>query len=62
MDKDALLKLVIEASGERDGKTTLTCARAHGLAKKHKVTLKASGEVCDANGVRIVECQMGCFK
>ncbi|MEW6182190.1 MAG: hypothetical protein AB1500_03300 [Bacillota bacterium] len=39
----------------------ITCAAAHALAKELDVPLKLVGAACDALGIKIKECQMGCF-
>jgi hypothetical protein len=40
----------------------MTCAAAHALAKESRVPLRRVGKALDALGIRIVECQLGCFK
>ncbi|MEW6172673.1 MAG: hypothetical protein AB1510_06335, partial [Bacillota bacterium] len=39
----------------------ITCAAAHALAKELDVPLRLVGAACDALGIKIKECQLGCF-
>lgn len=39
----------------------LTCAEAHQLAEAEGVTLVSIGKVAAAAGVKICDCQLGCF-
>jgi len=43
----------------KDGK--LPCAKAFRLADELGVPLKEIGEFCNAEGIRIKNCQLGCF-
>ncbi len=58
---EQLVRVVVEACDEQNGRKTLSCARALGLAKKHGVKPAEIGDVCNANGIKIVDCQLGCF-
>ncbi|MBI4297301.1 MAG: hypothetical protein HY676_02080 [Chloroflexi bacterium] len=40
----------------------LPCAAAFGIAKKLKIPLVVVGDAADDIGVRVVNCQLGCFK
>jgi hypothetical protein len=40
----------------------LPCASAHKIAREESVPLIAVGEIVDKLGVRITNCQVGCFK
>jgi len=42
-----------------DGK--LPCARAFQLSVELDLSLKAIGEFCNAEGIRVKNCQLGCF-
>ena len=55
-------KLVIAAATAHDGKKTLPCAKAFALAERHGISVKEIGEICDRHGVKIIHCQLGCFK
>ncbi|MBI4296145.1 MAG: hypothetical protein HY667_03395 [Chloroflexi bacterium] len=39
----------------------LSCAIAWEIAKKHRINRLSMGEAVDMLGVRIVDCQLGCF-
>ncbi|MGD0229724.1 MAG: hypothetical protein ABSC19_05100 [Syntrophorhabdales bacterium] len=54
--------LVLNAAVLREGKKTLACAQAHKLSQEHDISLKEIGEACNRYGIKIIECQLGCFK
>ena len=54
-------KLVLNATFLRDDKKTLTCAQAIKLSKEHDISLKEIGDICNLHGVKIRECELGCF-
>ena len=60
-DKD-LKRFVLEAVFEEDGRKKLRCSDAFRLAAEHGVRPEAVGRVCNQEGVRISDCQLGCFK
>ena len=51
--KNKLMELV------KNGK--LTCAEAHQLAESEGVSLVSIGKVAEGAGVKISDCQLGCF-
>ena len=53
---------VKQAATERDGRLTLRCGEAFTLAEKHGVPLAEIGRLCNENHIKIVGCQLGCFK
>ena len=55
-------KALTAATTERDGRKTLSCAAAFQIAESLDVKLTDIRAWCDANGVKIVHCQLGCFK
>jgi hypothetical protein len=55
-------KIVINASAPREGKKVLSCAQAVKLSKEHGISLKEIGEACNQHGIKIIECQLGCFE
>jgi len=59
---DEQKELVLAETTERDGKKVLACAAAFRLAAQHDLLLREIGAVCEQNGVKIVGCQLGCFK
>lgn len=44
-----------------DGKTTLRCEDAFALAAQFVVPVAAIGRLCNQRGIKIVQCQLGCF-
>ncbi|MEW6771247.1 MAG: hypothetical protein AB1330_07635 [Bacillota bacterium] len=52
---------VLEAVRRAAPEKRITCARAHQLAAELKVPLRQIGAACDALGIKIKECQLGCF-
>ncbi len=39
----------------------LTCERAHELSQELQVELAEIGAICNQLGIRISQCQLGCF-
>ena len=62
MDPMVVQKLVIESAVERNGRKTITCALAFEIHRQHGVALRDIGKICNENGIKICECQLGCFK
>jgi hypothetical protein len=62
MDQNALRKLVLEAALEREGRKTISCARAFRLHQQQNIPLAEIGRICDENDIRICACQLGCFR
>jgi len=62
MDQDAIRKLVLEATVEREGRKTISCACAFEIHRQHGVPLSDIGRICDDNDIRICACQLGCFR
>ncbi len=62
MDQNALQRLVLEFAIERDGRKTLSCARAFEIHRQHDVPLADIGRICNENNIKIRACQLGCFK
>jgi len=54
---EEVLKAVKETA--KDGK--LTCAEAHMLAERLGVSLLVIGETADQLGIKLKNCQLGCF-
>jgi len=57
-----IIKAVLAAANQVDGKNKLNCAQAFGLAGKFGVAIGEIGRICNENNVRISNCQLGCFK
>jgi hypothetical protein len=54
--------LVLNTSVLREDKKTLTCVQAVKLSQEHDISLKEIGETCNRHGIKIISCQLGCFK
>ncbi len=61
MTQDELAQNVLKHATRANGLKKLSCHRAHVLAEDLSVSLKAIGSVCEAEGIKIVNCQLGCF-
>jgi hypothetical protein len=61
MNAEELLKLIEETAIEIDDTKKLPCVEAFEIAKKHEVPLREIGELCNQNGIKIINCQLGCF-
>ena len=62
IQEKTLAEWVIEATVEKDGRKTLSCAEAFRLAEEKGIELLAIARVCNRRDVKIVRCQLGCFK
>lgn len=60
--QDEVRAAVKGAAVERDGRMTLRCADAFQVARQIGADLKAIGQTCNEEHIRIVQCQLGCFK
>ena len=62
MDADRT-DIVLQAATVRDdGERVLACAKAFELAQENGVGVAEIGRICNENGIKIVGCQLGCFK
>lgn len=61
MDETKIEAAVLAAAREEDGLRQLSCARAQVLAEDLGVTPRTVGAVCQRLGVRLTDCQLGCF-
>jgi hypothetical protein len=61
MTKDELTEQVLKHTKQDKDTQTLSCHRAHVLAEDLTVSLLEIGRVCDDQGIKIVNCQLGCF-
>ena len=59
---EALVAAVKAAASDGDGRTVLRCSDAFKLAEEHAVEVGVIGQICNEINVRIVQCQLGCFK
>ncbi|MFO7914995.1 MAG: hypothetical protein R6U43_04830 [Candidatus Krumholzibacteriales bacterium] len=62
MNTDKLEKDVIEKSFTEEGKKRLRCRDALEIAAGHQVAPHRIGGICNRKGIKIVACQLGCFK
>lgn len=61
-DKLEIVQAVLEAMEEVGGRRTLSCEAAFRLAEEMNLDLLDIGQVCNEEKIRIVRCQLGCFK
>ncbi len=59
---DDLAAAVKAAAVERDGRIVLRCSDAFRLAESLSADLMAIGKICDDEGIRVGQCQLGCFQ
>jgi hypothetical protein len=52
---------LLEAVLTDGAKKKLPCAAAFSLSHTYDVSLREIGAYCEANGIRIASCQLGCF-
>lgn len=55
-------ELIVNSTTLREGKKVLACTQAHKLSKEHNISLKEIGETCNHHGIKIIQCQLGCFE
>ena len=54
-------KAIMDAAVLRDDRKVLTCTMAVKLSRQHDMSLKEIGDACNRLGIKIRECQLGCF-
>ena len=57
-----LVEAVRKTAVDRDGRLILPCAQAFKIAGQYDVGLGAIGRICNEERIKIVRCQLGCFK
>jgi len=62
MDREKLTELVRESAIERDGKKIMPCPKAFMIASEYEVSLLEIAGCCNRAGIKISNCQLGCFK
>jgi hypothetical protein len=58
------IEQIIQSSHSSDQKTSqpvLSCLEAHHISERFSVTLIEIGHYCHQNGIKISDCQLGCF-
>ena len=61
MTQNELIEKILDLAGQVAGPPKISCHRAHVLAEDLSVSLKVVGDICNDQGVKIVNCQLGCF-
>jgi len=61
MDQKEIRELVLGHAVERQGRKTLSCARAFEIHRRYDIPLADIGRACNENGIKIRACQLGCF-
>lgn len=59
--KEPLKDAIIRETDLINHKKKLSCPKAFKLAEKFGVGLKEIAEICEAEGIKIHSCQLGCF-
>jgi len=54
-------KAILDAAVVREDRKVLTCAVAVSLSREHDMSMKEIGDACNRLGIKIRECQLGCF-
>jgi len=62
MSSKELVAAVLERASEADGRRKLTCKRAFEIARELGIEIGDVGRTCNEQGVRICQCQLGCFR
>jgi len=60
--EEKLLEAVKQAAVEREGRLILRCADAFAVAQRIKADVASVGRVCNEHRIKIVQCQLGCFR
>jgi len=60
-EREDLTAAVLQSARSEKQCGELSCVDAFALARKHGVAVGRIGEICNANGIRIAQCQLGCF-
>ena len=55
-------KLILDTAVMHEGKKKLTCAQALKLSQEHDLSLREIGETCNRHSIKIIGCELGCFK
>jgi len=62
LDDTALVEAVLAAAKEVEGRKRMPCAEAFRLAAELGVQPGAIGRICHERNIKIVACQLGCFR
>lgn len=58
MEKEKIKEILIQKAPQKK----LPCKVAFEISKEYNVALKDIGEVANETGIKITNCQLGCFK
>lgn len=58
---EEMVNAVIAAAHDEGDKKHLSCAEAFELAKQFDVKPIEIGRICNEQGIRFYQCQLGCF-
>lgn len=58
MDKENLKTLLLEKAKDK----RLPCRTAFKISEENNIPLKEIGNMANELGIKIIECQLGCFK
>ncbi len=61
MNEELIKKELQSKVNDKDGKLTIPCATTMEIAEKFSVTPIEVGQICNKMGIKIVNCQLGCF-
>jgi len=56
-----LLQLIRDETRQAEGRVEIDCEKALALASRVGRPPRDIGKLCNAHGIRIVACQLGCF-
>jgi hypothetical protein len=61
MKEEIIKKELLAIASEKDGKLFVACSAAFEIADKLSVARIEVGKVCNKEGIKIMNCQLGCF-
>lgn len=60
--REEAIVAVREAAVEVNGRNTLPCGEAFRIAHATNLDLMDIGAICNEEKIKLIECQLGCFK
>ena len=61
MNEELIKKELLSKANDKDGKLTIACATTMEIADKFSATPIEVGNICNQMGIKIKNCQLGCF-
>lgn len=61
MDDEQLKIIVLQNASCEGNQKKFACERAHQMAAELGVEVRRIGEICIAERIKIIHCQLGCF-